>query len=66
MIIITGGAGFIGSNLITNLNKNGIKEIVIFDNLNKQKKKNLKNLSFKKIYNKNETFEFLKSNKKKN
>ena len=65
MIIITGGAGFIGSNLITNLNKNGIKEILIFDNLNKQKKKNLKNLSFKKIYNKNETFEFLKSNKKK-
>ena len=42
MIIITGGAGFIGSNLITNLNKNGIKEIVIFDNLNQQKKKILK------------------------
>ena len=39
MIIITGGAGFIGSNLITILNKNRIKEIVIFDNLNKQKKK---------------------------
>ena len=42
MIIITGGAGFIGSNLIENLNKNRIKEIVIFDNLNKQKKKILK------------------------
>ena len=39
MIIITGGAGFIGSNLIENLNKNRIKEIVIFDNLNKRKKK---------------------------
>ena len=65
MIIVTGGAGFIGSNLIRNLNKNRIKEIVIFDNLNKQKKKNLKNLSYKKIYNKNETFEFLRLNKKK-
>ena len=38
MIIITGGAGFIGSNLIANLNKKRIKEIVIFDNLNKKKK----------------------------
>ena len=65
MIIITGGAGFIGSNLISSLNKNRIKEIIIFDNLDKLKKKNLKNLSFKKIYFKSEIFEFLKFNKKK-
>ena len=65
MIIVTGGAGFIGNNLISNLNKDKIKDIIIFDNLNKLKRKNLKNLKFKKIYFKNELFEFLKLNKKK-
>ena len=42
MIIITGGAGFIGSNLIEKLNKQKKTEIVIFDNLNKLKKKKFK------------------------
>ena len=65
MIIITGGAGFIGSNLIEKLNKQKKTEIVIFDNLNKLKKKNLKNLVYRKLYFKNELFEFLKVNKEK-
>ena len=39
MIIITGGAGFIGSNLIHFLNKKKNHNIVIFDSLNKLKKK---------------------------
>ena len=39
MIIVTGGSGFIGSNLINKLNSLNIKNIYIFDNLNYQKKK---------------------------
>jgi ADP-L-glycero-D-manno-heptose 6-epimerase len=33
MIIVTGGAGFIGSCLIAELNNNGIYDIVVVDNL---------------------------------
>ena len=32
-VIITGGAGFIGSNLANHLFKNGTKEILIIDDL---------------------------------
>ena len=66
MIIVTGGAGFIGSNLIKKLNKKKIKDIVIFDSINKLKKKNIKQLTYKNLYSKNEIFDFLKVNKKKN
>ena len=31
MIIVTGGLGFIGSNIIRELNLNGIEEIIIVD-----------------------------------
>ena len=57
-IIVTGGLGFIGSNLISSLNKNRIKEIIIFDNLDKFKKKNLKILIFKKFNLKIKLFNF--------
>jgi ADP-L-glycero-D-manno-heptose 6-epimerase len=62
MIIVTGGAGFIGSNLIKKLNKNSYKNIYIFDNITKLKKNNLQNLNYKKTYNKSEIFNFLKKN----
>jgi ADP-L-glycero-D-manno-heptose 6-epimerase len=42
MIIVTGGAGFIGSNLIHELNAHGITDILVVDNLaNPQKFQNL-------------------------
>ena len=48
MIIVTGGAGFIGSNLVRGLNEHGYQEILIVDNLedNQKKNKNLKNLKY--------------------
>lgn len=52
MIVITGGCGFIGSNLVKRLNATGKKKILIVDKLNKIKKKNIKNLKFIKIENK--------------
>lgn len=47
MIVITGGAGFIGSVLIRELNKAGIDRIVVVDNLGAEGK--WRNLSGKKI-----------------
>lgn len=47
MIVITGGIGFIGYNLIKKLNEKKIYEIIVVDNL-EGKKKNLPNLRFLK------------------
>ena len=38
-VIITGGAGFIGSNLAEHLFKNGTKEILIVDSTDQKYKK---------------------------
>ena len=49
MIIVTGGAGFIGSNLIYELNKMSEKNIVICDLVNSILKKDyLKKIKYKK------------------
>jgi len=47
MIIVTGGAGFIGSAIIAALNKRKVTDILVVDQLDcDQKWKNLRNLSF--------------------
>jgi ADP-L-glycero-D-manno-heptose 6-epimerase len=47
MVIVTGGAGFIGSAMIWRLNKEGITDILVVDNLGKSDKwKNLVNRRF--------------------
>jgi len=48
MIIVTGGAGFIGSNIVKGLNNRGIEDIIIVDSLkHSEKHLNLNKLKFK-------------------
>lgn len=60
MIIVTGGAGFIGSALIWKLNQMGEEEIIIVDELGKDEKwKNLTGLRFIDIYHPDEFIELV-------
>jgi len=53
MIIVTGGADFIESNLVYNLNQKGIKDIIIVDSLNSPEKvKNCNRNRFKDFIDK--------------
>ena len=58
MIIITGGFGFIGSNIIRNLNKRGQKNIFVVDDLeNGHKFKNLADCEFNDYFDIDSFFE---------
>jgi len=53
--IVTGGAGFIGSNLVQALNERGHTEILVIDHLNHPaKQRNLDRLTFREYYDKAE------------
>jgi ADP-L-glycero-D-manno-heptose 6-epimerase len=60
-IIVTGGAGFIGSNLVETLNQKGEDRIIIVDHLNEGNKwKNLLGLKFLDYIEKDEFLEKIK------
>jgi ADP-L-glycero-D-manno-heptose 6-epimerase len=60
MIIVTGGAGFIGSAFVWKLNQKGIEDIVIVDRLGTTDKwKNLVNLRFEDYIHKDNFFNIL-------
>ncbi len=64
MIIVTGGAGFIGSALIASLNCRNITDILVVDQLEtSQKWKNLRNLAFADYLEKADLLEMIIDNK---
>jgi ADP-L-glycero-D-manno-heptose 6-epimerase len=55
MIVVTGGAGFIGSNIVKGLNETGEEDILVVDNLSKAEKHlNLNSLSMVDYIDKDE------------
>jgi len=65
MIIVTGSAGFIGSALVSKLNSEGFKDIVLVDNFsNAEKNKNLENKTFTEKVDRNDFFNWLDENHK--
>ncbi len=67
MIILTGGAGFIGSCFLWKLNQEGIDDIIIVDDLGKSKKwKNLIDKKFKDYIQKDDFLKLIEHNKFKN
>ena len=62
MIIVTGGAGLIGSNIVYQLNKMGREDIIIVDNLRDTEKwKNLLSLKYCDYYERDYFLEHLES-----
>jgi len=60
MIVVTGGAGFIGSVAVWRLNQLGYDKIIVVDELRSQEKwKNLNGLKFADIYHKKEFYNLI-------
>ena len=63
-VILTGGAGFIGSCLLWKLNRKGIKDIIVVDHMEKSEKwKNLVGKDFEGYLEKDKFLNYLESNK---
>ena len=59
-IILTGGAGFIGSCILATLNEHGYDDIIVVDNIaNTEKWKNLSNKKYLEYYNRSDFLEEL-------
>ena len=66
MIIITGAAGFIGSNLAKKLNSMGYTDLLLVDDIkNLHKKQNIDNIIFNEIIGINEVWGWFKKNNSK-
>ena len=64
MYIITGGAGFIGSAMLWELNRDGIEDVIIVDNLGKTEKwKNLVNLRYAEYLHRDDFEQMLRQDK---
>jgi ADP-L-glycero-D-manno-heptose 6-epimerase len=65
MIVVTGAAGFIGSNLVAKLNSENYNDIVLVDDFSRDdKNKNLENKTFSQKVHRNDFFTWLSQNHK--
>ncbi len=63
MIIITGAAGFIGSCLVSKLNQEGFKDLILVDDFsNPQKEKNYSGKKYTQLVDRKDFIEWLKNN----
>ena len=64
MIVVTGGAGFIGSCILANLNGRGLHDIIVVDHLDdEQKKENLKSKKYVRYFDKKDFLHLVETNK---
>lgn len=63
MIVVTGAAGFIASNVAEMLNRNGFNDLVLVDDFSRaERKNNYKDLSFVELVERDTFFEWFKNN----
>jgi ADP-L-glycero-D-manno-heptose 6-epimerase len=64
VILVTGGAGFVGSNLVVGLNRNGVTDVLVVDNLRSgDKRPNLGAIRFTEYVDKDEFLPLLERGK---
>lgn len=65
MIIVTGAAGFIGSNLVSKLNSEGFKDIVVVDDFSQpEKNKNLEGKTYSQKVHRDDFINWLEENQR--
>jgi len=63
MIVVTGSAGFIGSNLVAKLNEQGFKDIVLVDDFSKKEKtKNYQSKTYSEKIDRKDFFDWAEKN----